>query len=329
MASESTDVRRFTVGDDDAEDRLDHFLTRECPDLSRSRVQKAVADGGALVNGRERPSRFRLTPGQTVEFTPPEPVPSDAPPEDIPIDVVHQDDDILVVDKAAGMVVHPAPGNYTGTLVNALRHHVGDLPGGDTLRPGIVHRLDKETSGLMVVALTEHAHRDLSAQLKDRTLGRTYLAVSWGQWKESAGVLAGQLGRHPNQRVKMAVVPAGGRSAVTHYEVAEDYGFCQLCSVRLETGRTHQIRVHFAAHGHPVVGDPQYGDDNRVKQVHPLDREAARAMVKGAGRQLLHAHRLSLRHPTTGETLEFVSEPPADMTSVVAGLRAHCPDEGH
>ena len=326
MSADPGAVRTFVVADDEADLRLDHFLAARCSDLSRSQIQKAVAEDSTRVDGRVRPSRFRVAAGQTVEFTPPEPQPTEAEPEDIPLDVLHRDEHILVLNKQAGMVVHPAPGNYTGTLVNALLHHFEGLPGGDRLRPGIVHRLDKDTTGVMVVALTERAHRDLSDQLRDRTLGRTYQALAWGQWNEDSGVLAGQVSRNPAQRQRMAVVPSGGRSAVTHYEVAEDYGFCQLSRVRLETGRTHQIRVQFAAGGHPVVGDPQYGDDARAKQVHPLDRVAALAMVKGAGRQMLHAWRMELRHPATGETLRFESPPPEDMEAVLRGLRAHCPE---
>jgi len=318
--------RTFTVADDEHDLRLDHFLAARCSDLSRSQIQKGVADETTLVNDRVRPSRYRVSAGQTVVFTPPVPQPTEALPEDIPLNVLHRDEHVLVLDKAAGMVVHPAPGHYTGTLVNALLHHFTGLPGGDRLRPGIVHRLDKDTTGVMVVALTETAHRDLSEQLRDRTLGRTYQALAWGQWREDSGLLTGQVSRHPSQRQRMAVVPSGGRSAVTHYEVAEDFGFCQLSHVKLETGRTHQIRVQFAAGGHPVVGDPQYGDDGRVKQVHPLDRTAALAMVKGASRQMLHAWRLELRHPATGETMHFESAPPADMVAVLDVLRAHCPE---
>jgi len=312
--------RVFTVSEEDRDARLDHFLTARCDDLTRSRVQKAVAAGAALVDGRERPSRFRLTPGQRVVFTPPPPPPSDIPPEDLPLDVIHQDDEILVLNKAAGMVCHPAAGHRTGTLVNALRHRFSRLPGGDEVRAGLVHRLDKDTTGLMVVALTDRAHADLGDQLRDRSLGRTYLALSWGQWRRDEDTLVGDMGRHPTQRLRMAVV-GGGRRAVTRYRVEEDFGFVQLCRVNLETGRTHQIRVHFAAHGHPVVGDPLYGDDARVKQVHPLDREAARRMVAGAGRQMLHALRLELTHPAGGERLVFEAPPPPDMAEVLAGLR--------
>ncbi len=318
-------VRRFRV--EDAEDglRLDHFLTARCADLSRSQVQRAVAAAGALVDGKAQPSRFRLNPGQQVDFTPPVPPVTTAEPEDIPLDVVHEDADILVVDKPAGMVVHPAPGHRGGTLVNALLHRFENLPGGDGLRAGLVHRLDKDTSGLLVVALNDTAQRRLQAQLQDRTLGRTYETLSWGRWAEDAGTLVGAVGRHPTRRQRMAILEQGGKPAVTHYAVREDYGFVQFCEARLETGRTHQIRVHFAHHHHPVVGDATYGDDARVKGVHPLDRRAAEAMVAAARRQMLHACELRLVHPRSGEALSFAAPRPDDFATALGALRDAAP----
>lgn len=309
----------FTVEQEDRETRLDHYLVERCDDFTRSRLQKAVADGAVRVNGIVRPSRYRLSPGQVVEFTPPPLPPTNITAEDLPLDVIHQDESILVLNKAAGMVCHPAPGHYTGTLVNALRHRFDDLPGGDEIRAGLVHRLDKDTSGLMVVALTETAHVHLSEQLHERTLGRTYECLSWGQWDKDEGTLTGDLGRHPTQRLRMAVVP-GGRRAATRYVVVEDFGFCQLCRVSLDTGRTHQIRVHFASRSHPVVGDRLYGDDARVKQVHPLDRIMAQAMVNGATRQMLHAAQLDLVHPVSGEAMTFSAPRPDDIATVIVGL---------
>ncbi len=325
MNAEPDAPRVFVVADDESGLRLDHLLTARCDDLSRSRVQRAVEEGGARVDGRPRPSRFRVSAGQTVEFTPPAPPRTTAEPEDIPLEVVHQDAHVLVVDKPAGLVVHPAPGHPSGTLVNALLHRFRDLPGGDGLRPGLVHRLDKDTSGLMVVALDASSLAALQDQLRDRTLGRVYEALSWGQWDADAGELHGAIGRHPTRRQLMAVVEHGGREATTRYEVLEDFGFVQRCEARLETGRTHQIRVHFAHHNHPVVGDPLYGDDARVKGVHPLDRPAALAMDAAAGRQLLHARELRFVHPATGETLEFAAAPPDDYAAALGALRDAAP----
>jgi 23S rRNA pseudouridine1911/1915/1917 synthase len=326
MTSEpDRDARRFLVGEDDEGLRLDHFLTDLCEDLSRSQVQKAVEAGGALIDGRARPSRYRLRAGERVAFTPPPPPQTTAEPEDIPLDVLHQDEDLLVIDKPAGMVVHPAPGHRGGTLVNALLHRFADLPGGDALRAGLVHRLDKDTSGAMAVALTETSLRALQAQLRNRTLGRTYETLSWGQWADDEGTLAGAVGRHPTQRRRMAVLETGGKPALTHYRVREDFGFVQFCEVRLETGRTHQIRVHFAHHHHPVVGDATYGDDARAKGVHPLDRPAADALVKTAGRQLLHARELRLVHPRSGEPMILRAPRPDDLRLALKILRDAAP----
>lgn len=322
MTDVDSTQRCFTVGPDDEGQRLDRFLTRQCPDLSRSRIHTDMKDDRVLVDDRLRPKGFRLKAGSRVVFRPgvkPEMV---AVAQDIPLDIVYEDDHILVVDKPVGMVVHPAVGHPDGTLVNALLHHCKNLSTeGGPLRPGIVHRLDRDTSGLMTVALTDTAHRHLSEQLQDRRMGRTYVTVSWGRWKEDEDTLSGDIGRHPRFRQKMTVVKQGGKPAVTRYRVLEDFGFVQMCEVQLETGRTHQIRVHFAHNGHPVVGDLMYGDDRRARGIHNLDRSQANRMVKAAHRQLLHATRLRLVHPATEEILEFSSEPPPDMAQVLEILR--------
>jgi len=297
-------------------------MVEQCPDFSRNRIQSELSEGRILVEGRVRPKGFRLKAGWKISFEPSPVKVLEAVAQDLPLNVVYQDEDILVVNKAVGMVVHPAPGHPDGTLVNALLHLFKGLnAGGDPLRPGIVHRLDRETSGLMVVALNDRAHTKLGAQLQDRAIGRTYEAFSWGQWDEDKGKIQGDIGRHPRQRVRMAVVERGGRPAVTHYEVLEDFGFVQYCRIKLETGRTHQIRVHFCHHHHPVVGDNLYGDDRRVQGVHPLDRVNAQAMVKNSKRQMLHARRLELIHPRTEESMVFESDLPGDMRLVLDGLR--------
>ncbi len=314
--------RVFITGPEAEGQRLDSFLADQCPDLSRSRIHADMKKDLVLVDDRPRPKGFRLRAGSRVLFRPGTKREMVAVAQDIPLDIVHEDDHILVINKPVGMVVHPAVGHPDGTLVNALLHHCKNLSaGGDPLRPGIVHRLDRDTSGLMAVALTDAAHRHLAAQLQDRRMGRTYLAVSWGQWKQDQDTLTGDIGRHPRFRQKMAIVNQGGKSAVSRYRVLEDFGFVQLCEVQLETGRTHQIRVHFAHRGHPVVGDRMYGDDLRARGIHNLDRRQADRMVKAAGRQLLHAAGLRLVHPVTDDNLEFFSEPPADMAGVLAILR--------
>jgi 23S rRNA pseudouridine1911/1915/1917 synthase len=302
--------------------RLDAFLVLCCPEFSRTRIQEDLRCGLVLVNKTKRPKGYRLRPDSTVEYTPQSLAEMVAIAQDLPLEIIYQDDDILVVNKAVGMVVHPAVGHPDGTLVNALLHHVKGLTAGDDpLRPGIVHRLDRDTSGLLVVALNDRAHRHLGDQLRDRRMGRTYEALSWGTWKEDKGTITGDIGRHPKFRQKKAIVPDGGRHAVTHYEVLENFGFVQFCRIELETGRTHQIRVHFSSNHHPVVGDGMYGDDRRARGVHPLDRMSAAQMVRDAGRQLLHAAELHLEHPVTGEELVFSSEMPSDMAHVLKSLR--------
>ncbi len=303
---------------DAAGTRLDAFLVARCEGFSRTRIHNDIGRGLVQVDGRVRPKGYRLRGTEHVDYRP-APLPElRAVPQDLPLDIVYRDEDILVVNKAAGMVVHPAVGHTDGTLVNALLHHLGETPAGDDpLRPGIVHRLDRDTSGLLVIALTSRAHQHLSAQLAAHTMGRTYLALSWGRWDPPEGTLTGDIGRDPRRRQRMAVVARGGREAVTRYHVSEDFGFVQLCRIELETGRTHQIRVHFAHHHHPVVKDPLYGDDGRAKGVHGLDRQLAGQVVRSAPRLMLHAAGLHLRHPADGRELVFRCPVPPDMRAVL------------
>ncbi len=320
--SESANPREFTVAEEHNELRLDNYLVQVCGDVSRNRIHTDMAAGGVLVDGRQRPKGFRLKQGQIVQYTASVKAEMTAEPQDIPLDIVYQDEHLIVVNKPVGLVVHPAVGHPDGTLVNGLLFHFQNLQaGGDPLRPGIVHRLDRDTSGLLAVALTDQAHRHLADQLQEHKMGRTYYALSWGRWPSDTGQLKGDIGRHPRFRQKMAVVENGGRSAVTHYEVIEDFGFVQLCKVELETGRTHQIRVHFAFNGHPVVGDGMYGEDKRARGIHNLDRRLADWMVRETNRQLLHAAQLRLIHPDTGLEMTFDAPLPADMNNVLAGLR--------
>ena len=271
--------------------RLDSFLSQNLPDLTRSAAARLIETGQAAVNGKAVPKGFRLSGGEAVSVTLPDPEPVDARPQDIPLDVVYEDADVIVVNKPAGMVVHPAPGHPDGTLVNALLYHCGEsLSGvGGALRPGIVHRIDRDTSGLIIAAKNDAAHQALAAQLQDHTLARTYEAIVTGNLREDAGTVDAPVGRHRTDRKKMAVV-AGGRPAVTHWEVLERFPGLTYIRCRLETGRTHQIRVHMAYTGHPVYGDTVYG---------------AKKPVPGLTGQCLHAVGLRFIHPRTGEAVEL------------------------
>lgn len=322
MPEPAGEPRAFTVDPAGDGQRLDVFLAGQCPDLSRSRVRGDLDRPGAVtVDGRPRPASFRVRAGQHVVFRPSGPVALSAVPQPIDLDVVYEDEYVVVVNKPVGLVVHPAVGHPDGTLVNALLHRHGAITaGGDPLRPGIVHRLDRDTSGLLVVALDERSHRRLAAQLQDRRMGRVYAALSWGRWERDEGELDGPIGRDPRHRQRMAVV-AGGRPALTRYRVLEDFGFAQHCRVELATGRTHQIRVHFRHAGHPVIGDALYGDPARGRGLHGPDRRPAELAARLAARQMLHACELRFRHPADGRELSFTAPPPADFEAVLACLR--------
>jgi 23S rRNA pseudouridine1911/1915/1917 synthase len=319
--------RRFLVDEEEAGARLDVFLQGLCDDLSRSRIQQLIADGQVRVDGASRKANHRVRAGEGVDLDVPEATPLAARPEAIPLIIVHEDADLLVVDKPAGMTVHPAPGSPDGTLVNALLHHCDDLSGiNGVLRPGIVHRLDRDTTGLLVVAKNDSAHRHLAAQLEERTVERRYEAVLWGSMTEG-GVVDAPLDRHPKDRLRMAVVDRGarsvGRRAVTHMQpLAPLAGFLTHVELRLETGRTHQIRVHAQHAGHPVFGDPVYGGRNRVDGIEPSRRPLARRLLGLIDRQALHARRLGFVHPRTGEQVRFDSDLPADFQALLTGARA-------
>ena len=300
--SDSTKV--FTADQDD--ERLDRFLTRMEPALSRAHVQKVIAEGQALVGGRVRKSNYKLQAGEEVIFHLPEAKPVEILPEDIPLAILYEDSDIIVVNKARGMVVHPAAGVTHGTLVNALLYHCKNLSGiNGEIRPGIVHRLDKDTSGVMVCAKNDRAHVSLAEQIKEKTATRTYIAIVHGNITEEAGTIKGAIGRHPTERKQMAIVE-GGKPAVTHFRVLERYGKYTLVECRLETGRTHQIRVHMTSIGHPLVGDPKYGNRKNPFQI--------------AG-QALHSKSLDLTHPRTGERMHFEAAVPGDMMEIISDLR--------
>jgi 23S rRNA pseudouridine1911/1915/1917 synthase len=314
-------VLRLTVGDDGAGQRLDRFIAGHVPGLSRSRVVQLLEAGAVQVNGAAPRKSDRTTPGDRIDVAVPPPEPTDITPEPIPLDVLYEDRDLLVLDKPAGMVVHPAPGHRSGTLVNALLHHVHDLAGiGGVLRPGIVHRLDKDTSGLLIVAKREESHRRLSSALKRREIRRTYLAASWGHLGGETLTVRAPIGRSRGDRRRMAVVE-GGRSATTHFRRVERWLAADLLHAELETGRTHQIRVHLSSIGHPVVGDATYGRA-AARGMSGRFRAWAQEMDRRVPRQFLHAATLRFRHPTTGEMLAFEAPLPADLEAVVDWARS-------
>ncbi|MBX6377076.1 MAG: RluA family pseudouridine synthase [Clostridia bacterium] len=288
--------------------RLDQFLATAAPELTRTRAQRLIHSGMVLLEGQlTRPSR-RVRAGERVRVTLPDPKPAAARPEDLPLDVLYEDEHILVVNKPRDMPVHPAPGHPTGTLVNALLRRYGDFQVGDRLRPGIVHRLDKDTTGVLVVARNDAALLNLQRQIKNRTVKRLYLALVRGT-PPAAGTVDAPIGRHPGSRTRMAVV-ADGRPAVTHYRRLEVFDRYSLLEVQLETGRTHQIRVHLAHIGHPVAGDVIYGG-----------RRGTRGEL-GLEGQALHARRLEFTHPATGERMAFEAPPPPDFLAALALLRS-------
>lgn len=299
----------LTAGSEHAGARLDSFLAASLPELTRSAAARLVETGQVRVNGRCPAKSLRLAGGEeiSVSLRPPEAV--EALPQDIPLDVVYEDEDVIVVNKPVGLVVHPAPGHPDGTLVNALLHHcAGSLSGvGGALRPGIVHRIDRDTSGLIIAAKNDAAHAALSAQLQDHTLARTYEAVVVGNLREDRGTINAPIGRHPTDRKKMAVTERGGKPAVTHWEVLERFPGLTHIRCRLETGRTHQIRVHTAYIGHPIYGDTVYG---------------AHKSVPGLTGQCLHAVGLRFLHPRTGQPVELSCPLNDEFLALLEKLRA-------
>jgi len=314
-------------------ERLDVFLTRHVENATRSKLQRAIEDGYVLVDGKPAKSSHRVSVGEVVLVTlPKSPAPS-VEPEYIPLDIVYEDESLLVVNKPAGMVTHPAYGNYSGTLVNALMYYCGSklsraAPGADSAeftRPGIVHRLDKDTSGLMVIAKDEFTHAALAKQFSERTIGREYWALVWGTLGSKKGMIEANLGRSHSDRKKVAVV-AGGKHAVTEYEVLQSFRFLSLVRLKLRTGRTHQIRVHLCHIGHPVFGDSTYGG-RRITGAVPSERskvaklrEYVSNLLKLIDRQALHAKTIGFVHPATKQKMWFDSELPNDMQAVLKRL---------
>ena len=298
---------RLRASEESKNQRLDAFLASSLDGLTRSQATRLIESGEVAVNGRAVSKSYKLAGGEDIAVTLPEPEPVEAVPQDIPLDVVYEDADVIVVNKPSGMVVHPAPGHPDGTLVNALLYHcAGTLSGiGGALRPGIVHRIDRDTSGLIIAAKNDAAHQYLSAQLADHTLARTYECIVVGALREDRGTVDAPIARHPADRKRMAVV-AGGREAVTHWEVIARYPGYTHVRCRLETGRTHQIRVHMAYIGHPILGDTVYG---------------AKKEVPGLTGQCLHAVGLRFLHPRTHEVMELSCPLPEEFTRMLQKIR--------
>jgi 23S rRNA pseudouridine1911/1915/1917 synthase len=305
-------------------ERLDRFLAAAQTDLSRSRLQGLIRAGRVSVNGRAARSSHRLRDGDRVQVQVPEPEPTTLVAEAIPLAIVHEDPDLVVLEKPAGMIVHPGAGARRGTLVHALLHHYPEIAAvGGSSRPGIVHRLDKDTSGLLVVARSSRAYRVLVEALRAREVRRTYAALVWGDPRQAGGVIETALGRHPKDRKRMAVLPRGGKAARTRWRVVERLGLASLLEVQLDTGRTHQIRVHMAHLGHPVVGDPVYGGrGKKLLSLGGAERSLASEVLMSAPRQALHASALEFVHPVTGSRLVFGSSLPEDFGRALDLLRA-------
>ncbi|AFY67979.1 RluA family pseudouridine synthase [Geitlerinema sp. PCC 7407] len=310
-ADSSENFRILVVDGVSSTPRLDSWLAEQVPDLSRSRIQKLIAQGQVSVNGAVCSSKKAvLQAGDRIEIVIPAPEPLDLQPEAIPLDILYEDDSLLILNKPAGMVVHPAPGHSEGTLVHALLAHCDSLAGiGGVQRPGIVHRLDKETTGALVIAKTDLAYQHLQAQIQAKTARREYLAVVYGAPREESGTVDQPIGRHPVDRKKMAILPIeqGGRRAVTHWRIRERLGNYTLIDFELETGRTHQIRVHSTFLGHPIVGDPLYG--------------SGRSVGVNLPGQALHAWRLRIQHPLTEQWIEAIAPLPDTFTTLVEVLR--------
>lgn len=304
--------------------RLDKFLTVRMEHTSRNRIQAAADSGNILVNGAAAKSSYKIKPLDRISIVMPYPRrETEIIPEDLPLNILYEDDDLLIVDKAAGMVVHPGHGNYCGTLVNALTWHLKDLPlfqEGD-MRAGLVHRIDKNTSGLLVVAKNELSHARLAKQFFDHTIHRRYLALVWGNLAEDEGTITGHIGRSPKDRLKMHVFADGsdGKHAVTHWHVLRRYGYVTLVECRLETGRTHQIRVHMAWQGHPLFNDERYGGDRILKgTTFARYKQFIENCFDLMPRHALHAQSLGFVHPRTGKEVIFESELPDDFRSLLA-----------
>ncbi|KXG43741.1 RluA family pseudouridine synthase [Tepidibacillus decaturensis] len=308
MAVEAFEKYDWIIEAEEATERIDKFLSEQFEEWSRSQIQQWIKEGNVTVNGRMVKANYKIQEDDEVVLQVPPQKELNIEPESIPLDIVYEDQDVIVINKPRGMVVHPAPGHYSGTLVNALLYHCKDLSGiNGVLRPGIVHRIDKDTSGLLMAAKNDLAHESLARQLKDHDVHRIYLALVHGEIPHDLGTIDAPIGRDPHDRKKMTVIHKNSKHAVTHFVVKERFQGFTLVECKLETGRTHQIRVHMQYIGHPLVGDPLYG----LKKTLKIDGQA------------LHAKTLGFKHPRTNEYMEFDSELPEDMQGLIEELRAN------
>ncbi|MBN2348974.1 MAG: RluA family pseudouridine synthase [Bacteroidales bacterium] len=320
---------RFEVDKGQSLLRIDKFLSNRLENISRNKIQNAAAAGNILVNQKGVKSNYKVKGGDIISIVLPHPPRElEILPENIPLNIVYEDDEIIVINKEPGLVVHPGHGNYTGTMVNALMYHLKDEPlfsSGET-RPGLVHRIDKNTSGLLVVAKTEYALNKLAKQFFDRTTTRSYIAVVWGNLEEDEGTITGHVGRSPKDRMKMFVFPEGdhGKHAVTHFKVLERLGYVNVIECRLETGRTHQIRVHMEYIGHPLFNDERYGGDRILKgTTFTKYKQFVQNCFTILPRHALHAKTLGFKHPKTEKEMVFNSELPADMQQLIEKWRSY------
>ena len=322
--SELFEHHRFNVDKGQGPMRIDKYLFNRLEDISRNKIQNAAMAGNILVNERPSKSSYKIRPGDVITIVLPHPPHEfEIIPEDIPVDIIYEDNSILVVNKAPGMVVHPGHGNYTGTLVNALTYHLKDLPSYESgdVRPGLVHRIDKDTSGILVIAKTDNALNKLAKQFFNHTVNRTYQALVWGSLVNDEDEISGYIGRSRNDRMKMQVYPDGeyGKRAVTHYKVLERFDYVSLVECRLETGRTHQIRVHMEYIKHPLFNDERYGGNRILKgTTFAKYRQFVRNCFNILPRHALHAKSLGFNHPETGKHIFFDSELPDDMQQVIS-----------
>jgi 23S rRNA pseudouridine1911/1915/1917 synthase len=319
---------RYTVDKGQVQTRIDKFLMDRIERVSRNKLQQAMHAGSVLVNEKPVKPNYKVKPFDEIVIVLSTPVKEfKLLPENIPIQIVYEDDTVIVINKKAGMVVHPGLGNYTGTLVNALLYHFKDLPQSkEEIRPGLAHRIDKYTSGLLVVAKTEYALAHLAKQFFDHTIERKYVALVWGDFKEDSGTITGHIDRHERNRQKFAVYPEGdkGKHAITHYKVIERFGYTTLVECQLETGRTHQIRVHMAHIGHPLFADDTYGGDKIVKgTVFTKYKQFVDNCFEICNRQALHAKVLGFTHPVTGERLRFESDLAPELEAVIEKWRQY------